>query len=125
MTAPTEQDIRSLLSRRLTEPSSGSHGGGLHGELRGVVKDAAGPLRDVAWEALEATDSDYGEKGQPDPSFAWCDLRATEAYRLMSLMDEAIERAATRCEAIILEELTGAGVTFAAEYPDAPRPVIR
>ncbi len=55
------------------------------------------------------------------PGVLWRDLRPSEADRLVELVNAATERAAERCEAIILEELTAAGVAFAAEHPDAPR----
>ena len=39
----------------------------------------------------------------------------------MDFMNAAEPRIAERCQAIILEELTEAGVAFAQEFPEAPR----
>jgi hypothetical protein len=39
----------------------------------------------------------------------------------VQLVSDAIDHAVDRCTAIVLDELVGAGVAFAAEYPDAPR----
>jgi hypothetical protein len=44
-----------------------------------------------------------------------------EARRLRQVVIEAKARAQARCEAVILEELTAARVTFAQERPEAPR----
>jgi hypothetical protein len=65
--------------------------------------------------------SEY-DAGDDAPDSLWRDLRRSEARRLRELVTDAIAAATRRCEAVILEELTAAGVTFAAEHPDAPRP---
>ncbi len=50
------------------------------------------------------------------PDSLWRDLRRPEARRLRDLVTGAIDAAASRCEAIILQELTAAGLAFAAEH---------
>jgi hypothetical protein len=39
------------------------------------------------------------------------------------MVKAAAKRAATRCEAVLLEEMTAVGVRFAHDHPDAPRAV--
>lgn len=58
------------------------------------------------------------------PSSLWTDLRPSEAKRLSDLL-ERVYRTADAWEAEIVDRIIAAvveaGVTFAAEYPDAPR----
>ncbi len=114
VSAPTEQEIREAIEATATSVVDHVHDG---------IRDAASPLTNPAFLTIDATEE--WTPGLPDPADLWTDLRLSEAMRLRALTEEAIVRAGQRCEAIILEELTGAGVTFATEYPDAPRPVIQ
>lgn len=117
MTAPTEQEVRASLVAFL-EASSPMSVGTMRDALRCAIRDVGDALDCAAFTALE---SEY-DAGDDAPDSLWRDLRRSEARRLRELVTGAIDAAASRCEAIILEELTAAGVTFAAEHPDAPRP---
>ena len=117
MTAPTEQDVRASLEAFL-EASSPTSVGTMRDALREAIRDVGDALDCAAYTALESGD----DVGDDAPDSLWRDLRRSEARRLRELVTGAIDAAASRCEAIILEELTAAGVTFAAEHPDAPRP---
>lgn len=117
MTAPTEQEVREALGAFL-EASSPMSVGTMRDALREAIRDVGDALDCAAFTALGSED----DVGDDAPDSLWRDLRRTEARRLRELVTDAIAAATRRCEAIILEELTGAGVTFAAEHPDAPRP---
>jgi hypothetical protein len=128
MNAPTEAEVRHLITARIEAPegSSGDPGGDLRNSLRGVIHDAGQWVRHPAWYSLDVTPDDAGTEWNEqdldgDPPL-WIELRRSEARRLRDLLREAEERAVARCEAIILDELTAAGVAFAAEFPEAPRP---
>ncbi len=56
-----------------------------------------------------------------DPGDVWENLRPSEARRLRQLTDHAINELASDLEQRIITRLTVAVLTFAAEYPDAPR----
>lgn len=53
----------------------------------------------------------------------WTDLRPSEQERLNSLLADAVGAAYVRAKAVILEEVVGAALAFAAECPDARRAV--
>lgn len=123
MTAPTAEEIHEAIIRRLGEQSAGSRGT-VRATLAGVADDAAGPL---SWPAEisamgQEQREDWGGPPTEGDDYIWWDLRPSEGARMLALINDAIARATERCEAIILEELTAAGVQFAAEHPDAPRP---
>ncbi|CAN5828261.1 hypothetical protein BH20CHL5_BH20CHL5_14310 [soil metagenome] len=120
MTAPTEQDVRASLEAFL-EANSPMSVGTMRDALREAIRDVGDALDCAAYTALESE----GDVGDDAPDSLWRDLRRSEARHLRELVTGGIDAAASRCEAIILEELTAAGVTFAAQHPDAPRPVIR
>ncbi|MBA2555898.1 MAG: hypothetical protein H0V12_00885 [Chloroflexi bacterium] len=105
--ALTEQDIRKAIEASATSTDA----------LRWAISVVASTSC-AAFTALSRDDA-----GDDARDSRWRDLRRSEARRLRELVTGAIDAAATRCEAIILEELTAAGVAFAAEYPDAPRAV--
>ncbi len=117
--APTEQEVRASLEAFL-EASSPMSVGTMRDALRCAIRDVGDALDCAAFTALG---SEY-DAGDDAPDSLWRDLRRSEARRLRELVTGAIDAAASRCEAIALEELTAAGVAFAAEHPDAPRPVI-
>ena len=54
-------------------------------------------------------------------SSPWRDLRPSESARLEAIITAAEARAWARAHAAIVEEAVAAALTFAAEYPDAPR----
>lgn len=115
MSAPTEQDIREAIEREIAEGrSSGSTGDSLASELRLLISDIADPLTNAAF-FVEAGD-EYNS-GQPEPRDMWWNLRLTEARRLREITKSSMERAAERCEAIIVEELTAAGLQFRRRVP--------
>jgi hypothetical protein len=116
VTAPTEQDIRASLDAFL-EASSPMSVGTMRDALREAIRDVGDALDCAAFTALGSVD----DAGDDAPDSLWRDLRRSEARRLRDLVTDAIGAATRRCEAVILEELTAAGVTFAAEHPDAPR----
>ena len=81
----------------------------------------------MGWPATFAIDG-----LEDDPSLGGVPPQASEgslygllgraaAQALRSRLTGAVERAAARCEAIILEELTAAGVRFARDHPGTPR----
>lgn len=114
---PTEHEIRAAVIEALhvKQPIESNLD-----EIRSHIRDAAAQVRAPAWDVLESTDERTPDAMVMDG--LWVDMRPTEARRLMVLYDEAIDRATARSEAIIVEELTAAGVVFAREFPDAPRP---
>jgi hypothetical protein len=58
-------------------------------------------------------------------SSPWRDLRPSESARLEAIVVAAEARAWGRAHAAIVEEAVAAALAFAAEYPDAPRAMIR
>jgi hypothetical protein len=121
----TEAEIREALAARGNESSSGSTTPRpgepkLRAELRGIAMDYAQAIGEAAFLTLETTAAEYGDLSGAQP---WRDLRPSEAFRLQSLIDDAIAAAVEVAQAAILDNLTAAALTFAAEYPDAPRAV--
>lgn len=124
MTAPTEAEILEAVQARLdaSEGMGGTTGDGLRADLRLLCRDAAMWLRSPAWDVIESPDPRSDEDDFDGRVSPWSrDMRPSEARKLMALTDAACERAAARCEAILLEEITAAGVAFATEFPDAVR----
>jgi hypothetical protein len=125
---PTDGEVRAIVEARLDAPEgrSGTRPGPVRGDITALIEDVAQWLMHPAWYTLEANAYDAGPEIAPRDTDGhpplWMDLRTSEARRLEQLVEDAIERAAQRCEAIIIEELTGAGAAFAGEFPEAPRP---
>jgi hypothetical protein len=117
MTAPTEQEIRAeVLEDGMEWPKVG---GTYATRIRDVIQDWAAPLWSAAFHALESPDERSADDGSA--TALWTDLRPSEAVELKAAVMAAIGRAADRCAAIVVDELTSAGVEFAQRYPDAPR----
>jgi hypothetical protein len=117
----TEVEIREAIFARAAgsfsgDPTPGPGESRLHAALRGVVDDYADPVLEPARAALADVEN-YGRASVG----LWHDLRRSEAEDLYDLAEQAIARAADRAEAVILDELIGAGVRFAELHPDAPR----
>ena len=99
-------------------------------DVRGLIRQAithsaASPLINSAVDTLEiGGDGVWEDLNELHPDALWTDLRASQAKRLVELVGEACNRAAAMCTTVIVDELTKAGVAFAAEYPDAPRPKV-
>lgn len=118
---PNQQEITDAIEHQIaTGKSGGTTGDNLASELRSVIRDMAEPLTNPAFLALAR--EDWIDPAEHDDGDLWYDLRTSEALRLTALYQAAIEQAAVDCEATIVAALTAAGVQFAAEYPDAPRP---
>lgn len=71
------------------------------------------------WEPVRVSRNEHDLQG-----ILWDDLRPSQAERLTVVVGEARKRIRQRVMPIIIEELTAAGVTFAREHPDAPRPEV-
>lgn len=111
--APTEAEIRAAIGASIEAV-------GFDDALNGALVVASGPVANPAFLAF-ADSADYAPD-VPDPGDLWTDLRHSEAARLHELAGAAWERAKARCREAIIEEYVAAGVAFAAEFPDAPRP---
>lgn len=117
----TDAEIRDSIEGRLESAAEEVF------DTQSDLADALGRIATVTADHL--IDSAYMTEmmgsswdGVPDAGDGlWKDLRPTEAARLAELVHEAAERVQARCAAIVIEEMTVAGVQFAAEYPDAPR----
>lgn len=104
MTAPTEADIRAVIDRH---------------------KDDRRP---DPWDFASAFTSavDYipeDERGIGE-NHVWANLRPSEEARLNELLSEVFNLASREVEALeqrLWEATVNAAMTFAAEYPDAPR----
>lgn len=124
MTAPTESMIRAALDAyaESTEANFGEATNDLVGEIRSLAAELATPLVDSAADTLEADGGSVWEPLRPPHKHTlWTNLRPSECVRLIGLVEAAIDRAADRSAAIVIEEVVAAGVAFAQEYPDAPR----
>lgn len=112
MTAPTEAEIRAAARRHLARVLKSS-------ELIDApwVYDLSEPLR------YTATCDEDGVRGGVNRSL-WDDLRPTQDARLRALVDDIYSKTdALMAEAAerVIEYVVEAGLTFAAEHPDAPR----
>ncbi|HLY13354.1 MAG TPA: hypothetical protein VKR24_03320, partial [Candidatus Limnocylindrales bacterium] len=103
---PTAAEIRAWVVDQGTYPKPHS----LRTQLVELVEDWSNAINAGAFDALEAEDPRDPE--HPIPG-SWNDLRPSEAVILRDLVKAAAARALDRCEAIIVDELTAAGVTFA------------
>ncbi|HUG47975.1 MAG TPA: hypothetical protein VMP67_06135 [Candidatus Limnocylindria bacterium] len=106
----TEQEVREAIEGR-------KH---LRDKLAEAFAEASLPVGEAAWHGGVDADEPFVEPA-PEWDVLWWDIRPSQAVRLHQLVGEARDRALSRCQAIIVDELTAAGVQFAAEYPDAPR----
>jgi hypothetical protein len=110
VTAPTEQEIREVVRRRIADwPDD----------------NPINPLRDALY-GLTTMLSYTAPEPDEDPEEAdgddlWEDLRPREWRLLNEIREETINRAQTRALAVITEEIVAGALDFAAEYPHAPR----
>jgi len=112
---PTVDAIRDALTAQWEadyDPSSGPDTP--EAVLSAVIAKIATPFVDSAARTIECG----GEVWEPlregvGPLAIWDDLRPSQATGLMQLVYGARDRALPRCQAIIIEELTAAGVEFA------------
>jgi hypothetical protein len=116
-TAPTEQEIRDVVLRRASDDYPGDDP---RKTLREAIESWGNVLTEPAWVVLEGEDP--RDPSKVDALDLWIDLRASEAVDLRALAKKAIDEAYERCQAIIVEELVAAGVRFAEQHPDTPRP---
>jgi hypothetical protein len=107
-TPPTEAEIRQALVERVSRSDSP------HVKLGEAIDTA---MDVVGYIELDMAD----DLSVPALSDLWSDLRPSEARRLAEIVDEAKDRALEAAWEIIAEEAVQAALTFAAEYPDAPR----
>lgn len=89
---PTEQEIRAAVEAAIVETA--------------VLDDLAGKVYAAFYTAVWDGD----------------DLRPSEQGALDALVEPVFDRVRAGCREVIVDELTAAGVQFAAEFPDAPRP---
>lgn len=121
--APTEAEIRAVIEERMLLEAGHvvDEMDDLDAALRRVAIVASDPLVESGRQTLEGGRGVWEPVAPPPDGSLWGDLRPSEAVRLSQLVQAAAERASARCRAIVIEELVGAGVQFAAEHPDAPR----
>jgi hypothetical protein len=121
---PTEKELRDSISARLsagiTSIVAESEDLDLRGAIRRVAFAAGEPFTDSALVTLEGLDDAWHSPLRDAEGF-YTDLRPSEAARLRDLVRAACERAAERSEAMMIDEVTAAAITFAREHPDAPR----
>lgn len=120
MSAPTEAEIREAVRYRLAIPPTDDPAGNVLEGIQQMADFMYGPSADVL-----TGERARGLEPRGWPADLWDDLRRTEAARLDQLYREATKRALARCLEIATEELVIAGETFAREYPDAPRGMVR
>lgn len=111
MTAPTEAEIRGASSATFPRDSD---------EVASLVFELAGPLR---W--VPPTELVTGATVNDD--CLWDDLRPSQAARLQELYDDIYPKVDVLIQQEVVprirELVVEAALTFAAEYPDAPRAV--
>lgn len=113
MTAPTEAEIREAIEDR-------------NRRYRKDASDRLAEAVDTALDALAYIEIDDGlgdHSGAVVLSDLWTDLRPSEAARLRELIDVARQRLLASLWPMVVDAALEAGVTFAREYPDAPRAV--
>ena len=119
----TEQEIREAIERRLREPTGYiDTDAELTDALRRIAVEAARPIVESGAQTLEGGQGVWEPVDDPADGVLWADLRPSEAVALSGLVRRATDRAAQRCEEVVVEELTRAALRFAEEHPDAPRP---
>lgn len=119
---PTAQEIRAAVRARMEAAVDipGDIHDDVHGNIASLAIAASDPLVESGLQTLESRGL-WEPLLEPAEDTLWTDLRPSEAVALSAMVHEAAYRAADRCWDIILEELTAAGVAFAAAYPAAPR----
>lgn len=124
MAAPTEEEIRSALDAQLARHSAGTVPGGIREQIASLIEEVAEPMLWPCEYVLQrlAEDPIWGPDEPPEEWVLYWALSRAEAKELRKRMRAATKRAAVRCEAIVLEEMTAAAVAFATAHPDAPRP---
>lgn len=120
---PFEEEVRAAIEAAAAGPIGEvvDDIGNLRAALRSLALEAGRYLAESARQTKEGGDGLWEPMSDPLPGCLWGDLRPSEAERLTSIIHEAAYRAADRSMAVILDELTAAGLAFAAEHPDAPR----
>jgi hypothetical protein len=115
MSAPTEEEIRAAIEAEIAEYPSDN---GLR-NLGEAIDRLADP---IDWH-LSGDEDESDEDGTPHQlgDNVWRNLRPTEAARLRLLVERAKLSAFAMAREAIVREIVAAGLTFAAEYPDAPR----
>lgn len=111
MTAPTEAEIREAANAPVLTDSD---------EIGSLVYELLGPIRYLP-----------PEEDSPGRSISagclWDDLRPSQAARLQDLLDGIYTKTDTLIQKEVIprirELVVEAALTFAAEYPDAPRAV--
>jgi hypothetical protein len=88
--------------------------------LGAIIAKIADPFVDSAARTIECG----GEVWEPlregvGPLALWDDLRPSQATRLMKLVNETRDRVEARCQAIVVDEFTAAGLAFDAELSGA------
>jgi hypothetical protein len=118
---PTEGEIRDLVEGRLDSAAEDifDSQSDLADALERLATTAADHLVDSAKQTEAMHSAWEGVRAAGDG--LWQDLRPTEAARLCELIEAAAARVQARCKAIVIEEIVGAGVQFAHEFPEAPR----
>lgn len=119
-TLTIEEAIESVLSEVLTHDmeSEPELHGGKRATFAMVIQEIGASIDEPAEEVLL-----WGDIVDQEPvtESVWMNLRPTEARRLHELVEVAIERAIDRALEVTLQEIRGAAMAFAAEFPDAPR----
>lgn len=95
----TEAEIRAEIDRTLDPIAA---------DIGSLIYDYQGPINYVA--------PDQGE-----PASLWRNLRPSEAQRLDELQGAMYRELEPVIDALIRDAVVKAALTFAAEYPDAPR----
>jgi hypothetical protein len=108
----TEADIRNHLAVRSEQYP--------HDNPRKKMAEAISEAFDpIGYVQLSPEDeAGFGSKVLSD---LWDDLRPSEAKRLHDLIAEHVKEALEASWAAVVSEVVAAALTFAAEYPDAPR----
>ena len=98
MTAPTEAEIRAIIEEY-----------------------SIGDPAELAFDVIQAVHYiPDNERRGGSMNRVWTDLRHTEAERLTELLDDVFTLA-EKCKQQLEDATVAACLTFAAEYPDAPR----
>lgn len=113
--APSAAEIRAVV---VESGQSYPKGHPYSTQLADLITEWSADLKSAAFDALEAEDPREPGAGH---NAIWDDLRPSEALELRFLVQRAVAYAAEKCEAVIVDELTAAGVAFATKYPNAPR----
>lgn len=106
MTAPTEQEIREAVQKQLD------------------VLIAEDGTNTPDWIAAVLTPLRYNPPSMDYNPSLWADLRPSQEARLEALEEEVFRKADAlmlEVAARLAEAVVEAALTFAAEYPDAPR----